>query len=432
MEAGRLGRGLIPYWSPAPVNQAPGYVRTDGGGGRVTSRECVLCGGGALATSIPRAIQKKCRNRGRGRQQLRAQAQQWCLKHPRRMRSSEPGCFLAREGLWFFQSPSMPGTTMRIFQVYEGARNRYISKFRTDSGTGVETRPNLTTDKLLKRGDGDCGVRASCMSPVRRLAFGRPQELARHGKKMCKGGGVRKEQSGSLPYSPFICLQPLWEASPICPSCRHIVLSTVTRARSVALTGKGFKCSANLKGHCQAHMDERPFAFTNGPSLVSGPSPAPYVARASPTPLTLLTHQLVHTDVRPFRCSECGKAFKSFQELRRHQRLHTGERPFSCPVCGKGFTQSSNLHSHQRTHTGEQPLACPVCSEGFTCSSNLLTHQRVHTDEQPFVCGECGRGFNRSCNLLTHQRVHTDERPYICGKRTSNLLRCHSLSPVLT
>uniref|UniRef100_A0AAQ5ZBV4 C2H2-type domain-containing protein n=1 Tax=Amphiprion ocellaris TaxID=80972 RepID=A0AAQ5ZBV4_AMPOC len=45
--------------------------------------------------------------------------------------------------------------------------------------------------------------------------------------------------------------------------------------------------------------------------------------------------QLVHQEVRPYRCSTCGKGFTQAANLRSHQLTHTGER--HCLHCGKHF-----------------------------------------------------------------------------------------------
>ena len=50
--------------------------------------------------------------------------------------------------------------------------------------------------------------------------------------------------------------------------------------------------------------------------------------------------------LRPFRCVDCGKAFKHKHHLTEHQRLHSGEKPFSCAKCGKRFSHSGSYSQH--------------------------------------------------------------------------------------
>ncbi|XP_051920920.1 zinc finger protein 845 isoform X2 [Hippocampus zosterae] len=130
---------------------------------------------------------------------------------------------------------------------------------------------------------------------------------------------------------------------------------------------------------------------------------------------------------RPYRCSECGKAFKGSSGLKYHMRDHTGERPYRCTECGKSFKRSSLLSIHQRVHTGVRAFQCPHCVLTFKWSSHYQYHLRQHTGERPYVCKECGKSFKNTSCLRRHAQMHSGLRPHVCAvcsksfSQTSNL-----------
>ncbi|XP_010770938.1 zinc finger protein 236-like, partial [Notothenia coriiceps] len=55
---------------------------------------------------------------------------------------------------------------------------------------------------------------------------------------------------------------------------------------------------------------------------------------------------------RPFKCSQCDKAFNQKSALQVHMVKHTGKKPFKCEVCSIRFTQKSNMKHHMKRSHG--------------------------------------------------------------------------------
>ena len=71
-------------------------------------------------------------------------------------------------------------------------------------------------------------------------------------------------------------------------------------------------------------------------------------------------------------------------------------------MCDNSFAQKGTLKTHQLVHTEERPYICNVCSQSFRDKRTLTVHQVTHTEERPFVCDACNRSFGCRSLLSSH------------------------------
>ena len=54
-------------------------------------------------------------------------------------------------------------------------------------------------------------------------------------------------------------------------------------------------------------------------------------------------------------------------------------------------TNSSNLSRHRKVSIGRKPFKCTQCDKAFICHSLLTPHQITHTGEKGYKCTECAK-----------------------------------------
>ncbi|KAJ1969404.1 hypothetical protein H4R35_006150, partial [Dimargaris xerosporica] len=78
--------------------------------------------------------------------------------------------------------------------------------------------------------------------------------------------------------------------------------------------------------------------------------------------------------------------------------------PCSYSNCTKTFSKSSSAKSHEMTHTNNRPFECPSCQRPFGRNHDLQRHLNTHKDIKPYECEKCLVRFTRNDALRRHRR----------------------------
>ncbi len=109
-------------------------------------------------------------------------------------------------------------------------------------------------------------------------------------------------------------------------------------------------------------------------------------------------------------CGECGKKVRNLKDhlLFKHEAIAR----FECTIngCGKKFKYVSAKKKHQNVvHRNIRPWKCSKCEKEFCTKENLKRHMGSHLEVRRWKCGEegCQEEFTKKKELKDHhKRVH--------------------------
>ncbi|XP_016313937.1 zinc finger protein 438 isoform X2 [Sinocyclocheilus anshuiensis] len=93
---------------------------------------------------------------------------------------------------------------------------------------------------------------------------------------------------------------------------------------------------------------------------------------------------VIYTGSRPLhRCPTCNRCFQFKHHLQSHMNSHSNLRPYVCPVCRKAYAHSGSLSTHMKLHHAEsrprKSLCCEFCEKSFGYVGVYFSHLReVH------------------------------------------------------
>ncbi|XP_043110107.1 zinc finger protein 438 isoform X2 [Puntigrus tetrazona] len=140
---------------------------------------------------------------------------------------------------------------------------------------------------------------------------------------------------------------------------------------------------------------------------------------------------MIYTGSRPLhRCPTCNRCFQFKHHLQSHMNSHTNLRPYVCPVCRKAYAHSGSLSTHMKLHHAEsrprKSLCCEFCEKSFGYVGVYFSHLReVHrvilTVEPSISQHEENMSVGESSEA-DEQRVDPVELQIKCG-------RCQAITP---
>ena len=105
-------------------------------------------------------------------------------------------------------------------------------------------------------------------------------------------------------------------------------------------------------------------------------------------------------------CPLCQRGFPQKSSLKRHvQRVHgdgnktsttpSEETPFKCSDCGKCYKSQSGLTIHSKTKHQNTQYKCEICNKSFSRSTNVARHiDAIHNNmAKMYPCKWCGKEF---------------------------------------
>ncbi|XP_028837121.1 zinc finger protein 184 [Denticeps clupeoides] len=107
-------------------------------------------------------------------------------------------------------------------------------------------------------------------------------------------------------------------------------------------------------------------------------------------------------------CNSCNLSFSSDFLLNDHMNLHTGVRPYSCTECGKRFCHQANYQAHLQTHAVS--IRCQVCEARFPTEGDLKIHlENNHFENEFYQCDFCKRIFTYIEECQQHIDSHKED-----------------------
>ncbi|XP_052083817.1 zinc finger protein 665-like isoform X2 [Mytilus californianus] len=113
-----------------------------------------------------------------------------------------------------------------------------------------------------------------------------------------------------------------------------------------------------------------------------------------------------HSDINPFKCTICGRGYKSKNGVRNHYvAVHADSSArFWCELCNRAFGTNNNYKTHMRSH--KERKHCFMCKQEFENLELLRKHMK--DSHAYYLCLICNRYFPDELELKEHEETHSE------------------------
>lgn len=109
-------------------------------------------------------------------------------------------------------------------------------------------------------------------------------------------------------------------------------------------------------------------------------------------------------DKKKYQCTHCDKKFSQKCYLKSHLQRISGQTSVVCEICQKVCRDKGDYQIHFRSHSNLKPFKCSICPKAYKTSSARAAHIEIHM-EKGFNCSVCDAKFKARRTLQKHVKV---------------------------
>ncbi|XP_059148460.1 zinc finger protein 714-like [Physella acuta] len=286
----------------------------------------------------------------------------------------------------------------------------------TSSNCGnVEFRCSILKEKknLLSTNEKTAELYPTIFKPCEKLQINHknqttgPQKLqlyecALENCKTCQLYHNGKQRGSEPPAENFVCDICQKSFKTLSHLSSHKLVHTPLKCYICCQCDKSFNIGDEYDLHLTRHFRFKPFKCE-------------FCEKCYANKRYLKDHMRLHTGESIHKCEKCNYITPHLSRLKQHQKIHLNlqlvdgvENVQTCDICQKSFVSLAHLLPHQPMHTPLKLYICSHCGRGFNLPEEYDLHLlKRHFMYRPFRCSLCEKSFTIKKKFKSsHEHTH--------------------------